>query len=56
MFDLPVMMSMLGVRWHLEHLAISGEEKMLCLLPPDDDEELVVDVIESSLVTWRTFC
>jgi hypothetical protein len=56
MFDLPVMMSMLGVRWHLEHLAISGEEKMLYLLPPDDEEELFVDVMESSLVTWRTFC
>jgi hypothetical protein len=49
MFDLPVMISMLGVRWHLEHLAISGEEKMLYLLPPD--EELVLDVMESSLVT-----
>jgi hypothetical protein len=48
MFDLPVVMSMLGVRWHLEHLAISGEEKMLCLLPVDEEEELVVDVEESS--------
>lgn len=52
MFDLPVMMSMLGVRWHLEHLAVSGEEKMLCLLPvADDDDELLLDVLESSLVT-----
>ena len=46
---------MLGVRWHLEHLAVSGDEKMLCLLP-DEYEELLVDVTDSSLVTWRTFC
>jgi hypothetical protein len=49
MFDFPVMMSMLGVRWHLEHRAISGEEKMLCLLPVDEDG--LVDEMESSLVT-----
>jgi len=40
---------MLGVRWHLEHLAASGDEKMLCLLP--DEYELVVDLTDSSLVT-----
>jgi len=43
---------MLGVRWHLEHRAVSGDEKMLCRLPDDDEyDELPVDVIESSLVT-----
>jgi len=42
---------MLGVRWHLEHLAVSGDEKMLCLLPDADENELPVDLIESSLVT-----
>ena len=43
---------MLGVRWHLEHRAVSGDEKILCLLPVDDEyDELPVDVIESSLVT-----
>lgn len=52
MFDFPVWMSMLGVRWHLEHLAVSGDEKMLCMLPVDEEyDELVVDVIDSSLVT-----
>lgn len=33
MLDAPVIMLILGLRWHLEHLAISGAEKMLCLLP-----------------------
>lgn len=43
---------MLGVRWHLEHLAVSGDEKMLCLLPVDDVyDELEVDETDSSLVT-----
>ena len=57
MFDLPVWMSMLGVRWHLEHLAVSGDEKILCLLPVDEVyDELEVDETDSSLVTWRTFC
>jgi hypothetical protein len=56
MFDLPVMMSMLGERWHLEHLALSGEEKMLCLLPVAEEKGLDIDVVESSLVTWRRFC
>lgn len=43
---------MLGVRWHLEHRAVSGDEKILCLLPDDDEyDELPIDVIESSLVT-----
>jgi hypothetical protein len=51
MFDLPVWMSMLGVRWHLEHRAVSGDEKMLCLLPDDDENGLPEDVMESSLVT-----
>ena len=54
MFDLPVLMSMLGVRWHLEQRAISGDEKMLCMLPrPDEDEGM--DERESSLLTSRTF-
>jgi hypothetical protein len=57
MFDLPVWMSMLGVRWHLEHLAVSGDEKILCLLPVDPKyDELEIDETDSSLVTWRTFC
>lgn len=48
---------MLGVRWHLEHLAVSGDEKILCLLPVDEVyDELEVDETDSSLVTWRTFC
>lgn len=48
---------MLGVRWHLEHLAVSGDEKMLCLLPVDPEyDELEVEETDSSLVTWRTFC
>ena len=43
---------MLGVRWHLEHLAVSGDEKMLCLLLADDEyDELLADAMESSLVT-----
>ena len=43
---------MLGVRWHLEHLAVSGDEKMLCLLPVDPEyDELEVDETDSSLVT-----
>lgn len=43
---------MLGVRWHLEHLAVSGDEKMLCLLPVDAEyDELEVDETDSSLVT-----
>lgn len=45
-------MSMLGVRRHLEHLAVSGDEKMLSLLPVNDEyDELVADATESSLVT-----
>lgn len=57
MFDLPVLMSMLGVRWHLEHRAISGDEKMLCMLPrPDEEEDEGADESESSLVTASTFC
>ena len=48
---------MLGVRWHLEHLAVSGDEKMLCLLPVDAEyDELEVDEPGSALVTWRAFC
>jgi hypothetical protein len=63
MLDLPVLMSVLGVRWHREHLASSGVENIssdvrelealdeLELLDELDDE-----VIESSLVTCNRFC
>lgn len=55
MLDLPVEMSMLGVRWHLEHRAISGDEKMLCMLPrPDVDEG--VEEMEPSLLIFMMFC
>jgi hypothetical protein len=55
MFDLPVEMSMLGVRWHLEQRAISGDEKMLCMLPrPEVDAG--VDEMEPSLLMFITFC
>jgi hypothetical protein len=55
MLDLPVVMSMLGVRWHLEHLAISGDEKMLCMLPrPEVD--IGVDETEPSLLMSILFC
>jgi hypothetical protein len=55
MFDLPVVMSMLGVRWHLEQRAISGDEKMLCMLPrPEVDAG--VDEMEPSLLMFITFC
>lgn len=55
MLDLPVVMSMLGVRWHLEHRAISGDEKMLCMLPrPELDGG--VDEMEPSLLISVLFC
>ena len=48
---------MLGVRWHLEHLAVSSDEKILCLLPVDDVyDEPEADETDLSLVTWRMFC
>lgn len=53
MLDFPVLMSVLGVRWHREHLAISGAEKA------SRDEELLAEEeeeVESSLVTWSKFC
>jgi hypothetical protein len=55
MFDLPVVMSMLGVRWHLEQRAISGDEKMLCMLPRPE-VEAGVDEMEPSLLVLITFC
>lgn len=51
MLDLPVTTSMLGERWHREHLASSGDENMLYFLSIPDDDELLLDEMESSLVT-----
>lgn len=45
------MMSMLKDLWHREHLASSGDENMLYLLPVSEDDELLLDEMESSLVT-----
>lgn len=56
MLDLPVRMSMLGVRWQREHLAVSGDDQDSEL---DDEDELELEAelgVESSLVTCRTFC
>jgi hypothetical protein len=66
MLDLPVLKSTLEVLWHLEHLAISGDENMsrdVLELEPELELEVELDllddedeVIESSLVTWSMFC
>ena len=61
--DLPVLTSVLGVRWHREHRASSGVENISSddreLEALDEDEEL--DELddedkESSLVTCNRFC
>ena len=60
MLDLPVLTSVLGVRWHREHLASSGVEN----ISSDDRElealevldELDDEVTESSLGTCSKFC
>ena len=60
MLDLPVLISVLGVRWHREHLASSGVEN----ISSDDRElealevldELDDELIESLLVTCNRFC
>jgi len=56
MLLLPVLMSRLGVLWHLEHLASSGGDAM-----PKNELELELSeeldsLPESSLVTCSTFC
>lgn len=54
MLDLPVLTSVLGVRWHREHRASSGVENM-----SSDDrelEELNEEEVESSLETCSKFC
>jgi hypothetical protein len=61
MLDLPVLMSVLGVRWHREHLASSGVENISSddreLEALDDlEDELDDEVMESSLVTCNRFC
>ena len=62
MLDLPVLMSVLGVRWHREHLASSGVENIssdvreLEALEELDDELDDDEEMESSLVTCNRFC
>jgi hypothetical protein len=63
MLDLPVLMSVLGVRWHREHLASSGVEnissddrELEALEELDELDELDMEVTESSLVTCNKFC
>ena len=52
MLFFPVLTSMLGVLWHLEHLAKSNDEAVLLL----SDELESSECMFSSLVTWSTFC
>jgi hypothetical protein len=52
MLLLPVLMSRLGVLWHREHLANSGGD----IMPKLNEEDELLEDMESSLVTWRTFC
>jgi hypothetical protein len=56
MLDLPVLMSVLGVRWHREHLASSGDENMSSDDRDLEDLDEVEEVTESSLVTCNRFC
>jgi len=60
MLDLPVLMSVLGVRWHREHLASSGVENISSddreLEALDELDELDDEEMESSLVTCNRFC
>jgi hypothetical protein len=57
MLDLPVLMSVLGVRWHREHLASSGVENISSDdLELEELDELDTEVTESSLVTCNRFC
>ena len=59
MLDLPVLTSVLGVRWHREHLASSVVENIssdVRELEALDEEELLDDEeTESSLVTCNRF-
>ena len=71
MLDLPVVRSMLGVRWHLEHRgltislaimtapAVVGDEQSLVgllLLEVREVSEVASKLSESSLLISRTFC
>lgn len=60
MLDLPVRTSVLGVHWHREHLASSGEENMSSddreLEELDEVEELNEEEVESSRETCSKFC
>jgi hypothetical protein len=60
MLDFPVLTSVLGVRWHREHLASSGVENISRdvreLEALDEEEALEDEVTESSLVTCNRFC
>lgn len=64
MLDLPVLTSVLGVRWHREHLASSGVENIsrdVRELEALDELEELDDLLEdeeteSSLVTCNKFC
>lgn len=63
MLDLPVLTSVLGVRWHREHRASSGVEnisrdvrELEALDELEELDELDDELRESSLVTCNKFC